>query len=445
MDYLRIYEEGGNVCTFSNFFHIPIFTCGFHFGDEYARSVSHGLSEIFDLRNVSSAQLCRNVYSYLLQVCAGDVEKEDSNVIYDQVITGLAKSEISVFALSYKHQMRGGPFGLRQRISPLDMERMASEIVDHGEASDRPTFCFWLDQILGQRQPHVERRWVDNGLLPYAVFNTIVFDYDLKERGAWLLAETLLSRGRSYTEKRRGKSVIIQRGKNEGGTDSLMRTASAICCGVIDDLRGEQSDKISILNWALETIDMSKFCENENSQVDHFTRRAYVSSPWNKYRLKSVMLNLEILVSEVVRGKSEGVITKWGHEAELLSIMIPDDLLSSCDGSFFSDGVTKVYESNLKGTFIFIQSVDRLARDVLIVVGLVQKGENNESNCVEALMAASFDQLSHKDAQDVYDRQEDYISWNPVTKFLREHGVVPYIFPMKTFTGKWLCRSALAR
>ena len=431
MDYIAIYEQAGNERDQNGGMHIPLFTCAQAFGEAYGRSVSFGLSKPFCVGTKSDADLVEEVFQYFLLVCGKEVAGEDCNRIYDEIVMGLAYGTISVFALSYKHQMFGGPRGERQRLADENMKRMAQDIVRHSRTAMTEKFCFWLDQILGQRQPFSERRWVDNGLLPYAVFDTIVFDYTRAERGAWLWSETLLASGRLNTSKRATYSRLVQRDRREGGPDSLMRAASAIACGVIDDERGNRDDKLSIVNWALETLDMSQIMKG--NQVEHFTRLLYRREPWDKVRLSSVMFNLEILPGELDRpGGQRG----WEHETQLLSKLIPSDARICCDGSWLSKGKTKVYATNLQDRYVYFQRVVRGARDSLFITAIVLNRENTASNRVLRYTAIAFDNLTNDDAARILRENRSRIEWVPVQRFLKRYGVTS-VMQVCEFRGAW--------
>ena len=435
MDYLRIYEEAGNVRDGNGGMHIPIFACGYTFGHIYASSVSYGLSKIFTLKKKPDYQAVQEVYIYLLDVCAEGVAQENCHGIYEHVVLSLARNEISVFAMSYKHRMSGGPQGRRQRLSLDDLRQMSTEIVRHAQASSTDKFCFWLDQILGQRKPSSERRWVENGLLPYAVFETIVMDYGAEDLGAWLRAEKLLASGMSNSARREASSTIIKRHEYDGGgPDSLMRAASAIACGAIDNLRGNVEDKKSIVNWALETLDMSNFMKG--NQIEHFNRVFYKKEPWNKERLSSIMFNLDILPGALSFENSQRHSASWGHEAELLSHFIPQDLKQLCDGSYLSRGKTEVFATLPSDKFVYLQVIFRNMRPRLVITALVSEADNKPSNRIEAFTALSFNEHIDPHAKDVNDRRLQMIEWARVKQFLRPYGVRSSFY-MSEFTGKW--------
>lgn len=414
--------------------HIPLFTCAKAIGEPYLRSVSIGLSKLFTEHHKSHTELSHQVLLYLNQACSGQLANEDYNQIYKQIILGLAKRHVSVYALSYKHRMWDGPLGCLQKQPEHEMAIMAAEIAQHALAAQTPTFCFWLDQFLRQRHHDRTRRWIDNSILPYAVFDTIVFDYTAADKGMWLHLEKLLASGRSATSARLTHSTVLKRGRNEGGPDSLLRAASAVAGGDVDHLRASMEDKQGVVNWAIEMLDFSQFHGRGGGMIEHFTRPgSYMYySPWDREKVSSVMVNLELLPGELCRSRSERGLGRWEQEAELFSSLIPADMRGCCDGSWLSKGQTRVYATKFEDRFVYLQILNRVARDQLLIAAIVSRAENCEANYIESFMAAAFDHLSNDAAQLIVDRRQDRIEWSPIQTFLKENGI-DNVFMMKVF------------
>lgn len=397
---------------------------------------------MFSLNGYAAEQVVNQVYSYLLDVCAERAKDENCDQIFDEVIHSLARERISVFALSYKHKMFGGNLGRRQRVSPRTMHEMAAEIVHYALHSGKEFFCFWLDQILGQRMPFAERHWINNGLLPYAVFETIIFPYSEQEQGAWLMAERLLASGSSIAGSPEPCSGLIRR-VEMGGPASLMKAASAIAGGAVDFLRGKREDVLSIVKWSLDTLDMSQYMNGQ--QVGHFTRpffpeNYFGTSQWDHRRLRSVMFNLDLYPGEVKRfSTSVSRKRSWEQEAGILSALIPSSLKICCDGSWLSRGTTSVYGTNNPNRFVYLQTVRRSGRPSLVIAAVTKRQENLASNMVVAYTAASFDQYSDPTAQLVLDKGYSLVNWAPVKEFLQECDVAVELCEVDRFDGIWQC------
>lgn len=440
-DYLQIYTDAGNELD-EIWTKIPIIACGHFFGNSYARSVSFGLSKVFSLNGYSIDQVENQVHSYLLHVCAERAKDENCEQIFDEVIHSLARGRVSVFALSYKHKMFGGSLGRRQRVSSRTMHEMAAEIVHYALHSGKEYFCFWLDQILGQRMPLAERHWINNGLLPYAVFETIVFPYSEHEQGAWLMAERLLASGSSIAASPEPRSGLIRR-IEVGGPASLMKAASAIAGGAVDFFRGKREEVLSIVKWSLDTLDMSQYMNGQ--QVGHFTRpffpeNYFGTSQWDHRRLRSIMFNLDLYPGEVKRfstGSSRR--RRWEQEAGILSSLIPSSLKICCDGSWLSRESTSVYVTNNPNRFVYLQTVRRNGRSSLVIAAVTIRQENLTSNMVVAYMAASVDQYLDPTAQLVLEKGHSLVNWAPVTEFLQECDVAVKPCEVDRFNGKWQC------